>query len=153
MEEWIRSRTPRIHKYCRIFLLACQRLSSQPVHRVRFRRASNSEAVDYAAVLQVLFDYLVHVFPVHPGVPHPLRIDDAYGAFTAAVQTACRIDSRPAGSGNAELFGAFLGVIAHGLRVEVLTAFRPLFALVGAEEQVIAVVRLVHGCGRDQVVG
>ncbi len=115
MEEWIRSRTPRIHKYCRIFLSACQRPEIPPVHSVRFTRASNPEAVDYAAVLQVLFDYLVHVFPVHPGVPDPLGIDDAYGTFTAAVHTACRIDPRPAGSGNAELLGAFLGVIAHGL--------------------------------------
>ena len=88
---------------------------------------------------QMLIDDLIHVFPIHIGVPDCFRIDHDHRAFAASVQTSREIDAGLAFAGETEFLHAPLGVVAHLLRAVVIAAVLAVIALIAAKENVMMV--------------
>src|SRR5262245_31572342 len=88
----------------------------------------------------MLLDDLVDVGAVDVGVPDRLRVDHDAGSFLAPVQATRLVDAHLAGTGEAQLLHALLGVVAHVLRALVGAAGLAVGALVAAEEDVSLVV-------------
>src|SRR4051812_18919677 len=99
----------------------------------------------------MLADDFVYILAVHVGVPDTFRIDDDYGTFITAIETAGLVHSHFAGAGELELLHARLGVVAHLLRRMIVTASRTALALIAAEEDVpliVAHAAIINDAGR-----
>ena len=107
------------------------------------------QTLDHTPMAEVLFDDFINVSLVDVGVPYPLGIDDQYRAFVAAVQAAGIIDTHFALTAQTQLFGALLGIVTHRLGVMALAAGAAISALIGAEENMVAVIR--HGAGHGEL--
>src|SRR6266850_2045797 len=101
---------------------------------------SHLQALDHAAVLEVLLDDLVDVGAIDVGVPDRVRVDHDAGAFLAAVEAARLVDADLAFTGEAELLDAALGVVADLAGALVVAADPAAVALVAAEEHVLCVI-------------
>src|SRR5205823_5524030 len=100
----------------------------------------HAQALDDAAVPQVLLDDLVDVRAVDVGVPDRVRVDHHAGAFFAAIQAPGLVDAHFPGAGKPQLLDPLLGVIAHRGGPLVVAAGAPAVALVAAEKHVPLVV-------------
>jgi hypothetical protein len=89
---------------------------------------------------QMFFDDFVHILPINIRIPDPFGIYDYYRPFFTAVKAPGGIDSNPAWSGHTQVLAALFGIIAHGKRIEALTAGTAVFSKIGAEKHVIAIV-------------
>ena len=83
----------------------------------------------------------VNIGLVDVAVPDIIGVDHQHRALAATVQAAGGIDTHLALTGDTQLFTALLGVVAHRLGVEALTTGRAVSAQIGAEEDVIFIVR------------
>src|SRR5437764_14440875 len=101
---------------------------------------SHAQALDDAAVLQVLLDDLVDISTVDVRIPDRLRINDDARAFLAAIEATGLVDADLARPGEAELFHAALGVVAQFACALVVAAHAPAVALVAAEKDVSCVM-------------
>src|SRR5438045_7916560 len=101
---------------------------------------SHPQALDHAAVLQVLLDSLIDVGAVEVGVPDRVGIDDDARTLLAAIETARLVDADLAFAREAEFLDALLRVIADLARPLVVAADAATVALVAAEENVLCVI-------------
>jgi hypothetical protein len=99
------------------------------------------QPLDHPAVKQMLLDDLLHILLIDIGIPDSFGIDDHYRSFFAAVKAAGGIDANPTGAGYTQVLAALFGIIAHGQRIEALTACAAVFAKIGAEKHMVAIVR------------
>src|SRR3989449_7415317 len=104
----------------------------------------HAQALDDAAVPQVLLDDLVDVGAVDIGVPDRVRVDHHAGAFLAAIEAPGLVDAHFPGAGKAEFLDALLGVIAHRGGPLVVTAGAPAVALIRSEEHTSELQSRLH---------
>ena len=69
------------------------------------------QTLHYPAILKVLGNNLVDVFPVYIGIPDGLGVHDHHRAFCTAVQTPGSINAHPALAGKPQRLAALLGII------------------------------------------
>ena len=88
---------------------------------------------------QVLFDDLINIGFIDKGVPDLLGVDHDHRPLATAIETTGAVDTHLARLVNAQLLTTLLGVAAHRLGVEVLTAAPTVFALIDAEKDVMLI--------------
>src|SRR5579859_662033 len=88
----------------------------------------------------MLGDYLFYIVLIGVGVPDLFRVDHGYGPLAAAVHAAGLVDPDAARPGDPELLHPLLGVLPEGVGAMVLATGRAVVPLVGAEEDVVAVI-------------
>ena len=121
-----------------------------PIRRGCFKpcATSDSEPLDHAPIFEMFLNDFVDVFLVHIGVPDVFRINDNDGTFIAAVKATCIVDAYSLALAiEPKRFDAAFCIVAHGLRAMVVTADRPVFALVDTEKYMPLIV--AHGIYHD----
>ena len=101
---------------------------------------SDFQAPNHPAVDQVFIDDFIDILPINIAIPDIVRINDQDRTLGTTVQAAGGIDPNLADARDTQLFAALLGMVAHGLRIETLTAGGTVFTQVGAEKNVVAVI-------------
>ena len=89
----------------------------------------------------MLLQDLLQVLAVDVGIPGVLRIDHDHGSFSTTIETTGGVDAHPATPRQTQLLGATLEEIAHRRGPALVAALAAVLALVGAEEDMVTVVR------------
>jgi hypothetical protein len=105
--------------------------------------ALDSQAFHNPSVLQMLLDYLVNILPINITVPDRFRIHDQDRPFRTSVQATRCIDPDPSLACKSQLLATLLGIVTNTPGTEPLTAVTAILALIGAEKNMISVIR--HG--------
>ena len=92
-------------------------------------------------VNQVFIDDFIDIFPIEVGVPDIIRVDHDNRAKFAPVETARAIDPDLSLARQAQLLDPVLGVVAYLHSIALLTALLALLAPVGAEKNMVLVIR------------
>jgi hypothetical protein len=115
--------------------------------------ALNPQSFDHSSIFQVFLDDFVYVFFIHIGVPDIFRIDNDDRPFIATVKASRAVDAYSfTFAVEPQCFDTFLGVIAHSLRIMIITAQRSCLALVYAEKYMPQVVahNMFNGMRNDE---
>ena len=112
-------------------------------------RLLNLQALNDAAILNVLENNLVNVALIYVGVPNIIWVDDQHRALGTTIQTAGEVDAHLALAIQIQLLDAILGVTANALRVVLIATRAAVVALVDTEKNVMPVV--THGNNNRKV--
>lgn len=105
----------------------------------------NLQTLHHAAIQQVFLNDLVNIFQIRIAVPNPFRIHHGDGSFTATIHATGLVDAHTTRSGDTQSLDLLFCVAAQAFRVMVLAAGGTVFAFVGAEEDMTAVIHEKSG--------
>jgi hypothetical protein len=103
------------------------------------------QALNHAALHQVLLHDFVDIGLVDKGVPNGLGVDHHDRAARTAVEAASFVDAHLAGAQDACRFGLRFAVVKRLLRLVLGAAGLTVVALVEAKKDVALVIRVGHG--------
>jgi hypothetical protein len=103
------------------------------------------QALNHAALHQVLLHDLVDIGLVDKGVPNGLGVDHHDGAARTTVEAARLVHAHLAGAQDACRFGLRFAVVKRLLRLVLGAAGLAVVALVEAKKDVALVIRIGHG--------
>lgn len=105
---------------------------------------SDSQPFHNPPVLQMLLDDLVDILAVNIAVPDRFRVHDYYRSFRTAIETSRGIDPDATLAAKPQFLAALLGIVTEALRIESLTAVTAIRTQIGAEKNMISIIRHIQ---------